>query len=113
PVEGGASAQARVTLSGPAPTGGATVRIISDLAGVEVPATVTIPAGSTDATVSPITTTPVGVGIVGTLRADYGTSTPLQSFGRLPLLFSLALNTDNVAGGNAVTGTITLMRAAP
>ena len=42
---------------------------ISDMAGVEVPATVTIPAGSTDATVSPITTIPVGVGIVGALRA--------------------------------------------
>lgn len=112
-VEGGASTQARVTLNGPAPTGGATVRIISDLAGVEVPTTVTIPAGSTDATVSPITTIPVGVGIVGTLRADYGTSVPLTSFGMVPLVFSMSLSTDNVAGGNAVTGTITLQRPAP
>ena len=112
-VEGGASTQARVTLNGPAPTGGATVRIISDMPGVEVPATVIIPAGSTDATVSPITTVPVGVGIVGTLRADYGTSVPLTSFGMVPLLFSMALSTDNVAGGNAVTGTITLQRPAP
>jgi hypothetical protein len=112
-VEGGASTQARVTLSGPAPAGGATVRIISDMPGVEVPATVTIPAGSTDVTVTPITTVPVGVGIVGTLRADYGTSVPLTSFGMVPLLFSLSLNTDSVAGGNAVTGTITLQRPAP
>src|SRR3954467_13193332 len=112
-VEGGASTQARVTLSGPAPAGGATVRMISDMPGVEVPATVTIPAGSTDATVTPITTVPVGVGIVGTLRADYGTSVPLTSFGMVPLLFSLSLNTDSVAGGNAVIGTITLQRPAP
>jgi hypothetical protein len=112
-VEGGASTQARVTLSGPAPAGGATVRIISDMPGVEVPATVTIPAGSTDATVSPITTIPVGVGIVGTLRADYGTAAQMTSFGMVPLLFSLSLNTDSVAGGNAVTGTITLQRPAP
>ena len=112
-VEGGASTQARVTLSRPAPTGGATVRIISDMAGVEVPATVTIPAGSTDATVSPITTIPVGVGIVGALRADYGTGTQITSFGMVPLLFSMSLNTDSVAGGNAVTGTITLQRPAP
>src|SRR6185295_10130862 len=112
-VEGGATTQARVTLSGPAPTGGATVRIISDMAGVEVPAAVTIPAGSTDATVSPITTVPVGVGIVGALRADYGTGMQITSFGMVPLLFSLSLNTDSVAGGNAVIGTITLPRPAP
>jgi predicted secreted protein len=112
-VEGGATTQARVTLSGPAPTGGATVRIISDMAGVEVPATVTVPAGATDATVSPITTIPVGVGIVGALRADYGTGMQISSFGMVPLLFSLALNTDNVAGGNPVTGIITLQRPAP
>ena len=112
-VEGGAPTQARVTLSGPAPPGGATVRIMSDMEGVEVPATVTIPAGSTDATVSPITTVPVGVGIVGALRADYGTGMQITSFGMVPLLFSLSLNTDSVAGGNTVTGTITLQRPAP
>src|SRR5262249_39710131 len=112
-VEGGASTQARVTLNGPAPTGGATVRIISDMPGVEVPATVTIPAGSTDAIVSPITTVPVGVGIFGDLRADYGTSVPLTSFGMVPLLFSMSRSTDTVAGGNAVPGTITLQRPAP
>src|SRR4029079_11866008 len=112
-VEGGAPSQARVTLSGPAPAGGARVRIISDIAGVEVPSTVTVPAGSTDATVSPITTVPVGVGIVGTLRADYGTGMQMTSFGMVPLLFSLSLNTDSVAGGNPVTGIITLQRPAP
>ncbi|HXD17298.1 MAG TPA: Ig-like domain-containing protein [Vicinamibacterales bacterium] len=112
-VEGGAPTQARVTLSGPAPPGGATVRIMSDMEGVEVPATVTIPAGSTDATVSPITTVPVGVGIVGALRADYGTGMQITSFGMVPLLFSLSLNTDSVAGGNTVIGTITLQRPAP
>src|SRR5262249_31372271 len=112
-VYGGASTQARVTLNGPAPTGGATVRIISDLPGVEVPAFVTIPAGSTDATVSPITTVPVGVGIFGTLRADYGTGMQMTSFGMVPLFFSMSLNTDSVAGGSAVTGTVTLQRPAP
>jgi hypothetical protein len=86
---------------------------MSDMQGVEVPATVTIPAGSTDATVSPITTVPVGVGFVGALRADYGTGMQITSFGLVPLLFSLSLNTDSVAGGNAVTGTITLQRPAP
>jgi len=112
-VEGGASTQARVTLSGPAPAGGATVRVMSDMAGVEMPTSVTIPAGSTDAIVSPITTIPVSVGIVGALRADYGTAMQITSFGMVPLLFSLALNTDNVVGGNPVTGIITLQRPAP
>src|SRR5262249_2368268 len=48
---GGASTQARVTLNGPAPAGGATVRIISDLPNVEVPRDAFIPAGATDAMV--------------------------------------------------------------
>jgi len=112
-VYGGASTQARVTLSAPAPPGGAVVRVISDLPHAEVPETVTIPAGSTDATVSPITSIPVHGAVVGTLRAAYGASWQQNSLGLWPILFSLSLNKDAVVGGNPVTGTVTLQRAAP
>ena len=112
-VYGGASTQARVTLSAPAPLGGAVVRIASDLPHAQVPETVTIPAGSTDAIVSPITTIPVRGATVGTLRAAYGLSWQQNSLGLWPILFSLSLNKNAVVGGNSVTGTVTLQRAAP
>jgi hypothetical protein len=57
---GGNSTQARVLLNQPVPAGGALVTLASDIPQAEVPArTVTIPAGRTDAFVSPVTTGPV------------------------------------------------------
>ena len=112
-VEGGASTQARVTLSAPAPLGGAVVRIASDMPHAEVPINVTIPAGSTDAVVSPITTIPVHGATIGDLRAAYGLSWQQNSLGLFPLLFSLSLNKNAVVGGTTVTGKVTLQRAAP
>jgi hypothetical protein len=112
-VSGGHPTQARVTLNGPAPSGGATVRIASDMPHVEVPENVFIPAGSTDAVVSPVTTVPMNPGMVGTLRAAYGGGWQQSSLGIFPMLFSLSLNTDSVVGGGTVTGTVTLKRAAP
>jgi hypothetical protein len=112
-VMGGAPTQARVTLNGPAPTGGATVRIASDLPHAEVPQNVFIPAGATDATVSPITTIPVPGAVIGNLRAAYGTSWQQSSIGLFPILFSLSLNANSIVGGSSVTGTVTLQRAAP
>jgi hypothetical protein len=109
---GGASTQARVTLNGPAPAGGASVRIISDMPNVEVPQTAFIPAGATDVMVAPITTPAVHGATVGPLRASYGPKWQQSSLGMFPLVFSLALNTDAVVGGTPVTGTVTLQRPA-
>jgi len=109
---GGASTQARVTLNGPAPAGGETVRIISDMPNVEVPQTAFIPAGATDAMVGPITTPAVRGATIGDLRAAFGPSWQQSSLGMFPLLFSLALNTDAIVGGASVTGTVTLQRPA-
>src|SRR4051794_19143376 len=69
---GGASTQARVTLNGPAPAGGVTVSIISDMPKVEVPKTAFIPAGATDVMVSGITTPIVPGATIGDVRASYG-----------------------------------------
>ena len=109
---GGASTQARVTLNGPAPAGGATIHVISDLPNVEVPSTAVVPAGATDVMVGPITTPAVHGATVGSLRASYGSNPQQSSLGMFPLLFSLALNTDAIVGGNPVTGTVTLQRPA-
>ena len=112
-VYGGRSTQGRVTLNSPAPAGGALVRIASDIPHVEVPQSVVIPAGATDAIVSPITTTAVHGATVGTLRAAYGTGWQQNSLAMYPLLFSLALNKDSVIGGSSVTGIVTLQQPAP
>ena len=112
-VAGAHSTQARVTLNAPAPSGGALVRVASDLPHVEVPEFVTIQAGSTDAIVSPITSIPVHGTVVGTVRAAYGASWQQNSIGLWPLLVSLSLDKPAVVGGNAVTGKITLLTEAP
>jgi len=59
-VVGGASAQGTVTLSEPAPTGGAVVSLSSSNSSATVPATVMVPAGTYSANFT-ATTTAVGV----------------------------------------------------
>src|SRR3954464_693349 len=112
-VSGGNSTQARVTLTQPAPAGGITVKVASDMAGVETPASVFIPAGATDAMVAPITTSPVGGAAVGTLRAAIGASWQQSSLGLSPLLWGHSLGAETVIGGNTTTGTVTLLNPAP
>ena len=112
-VSGGHSTQARVSLNTPAPPGGAVVRIASDMPHAEAPQSVVIPEGATDAIVSPVTTIPVSGAVWGNLRAAYGGSWQQSSLGLFPLLFSLALDKNAVVGGNSLTGTVTLLRAAP
>ncbi len=112
-VSGGNATQARVTLTQPAPAGGVTVKLASDMAGVETPASVVVPAGATDALVSPIATSPVGAATVGTIRAALGTSWQQSSLGLFPLLWGHSLGAETVVGGNATTGTVTLLNPAP
>ena len=71
----------------PAPAGGALIKIASDLAEIQTPASVFIPAGATDATVSPITSVPVGGGVVGTIRAAYAGGWQMSSIGLFPTLW--------------------------
>ncbi len=112
-VSGGNATQARVTLTQPAPAGGVTVKVASDMADVETPASVFIPAGATDALVSPITTSPVGAAAVGTIRAAFGASWQQSSLGLFPLLWGHSLGAETVIGGDATTGTVTLLNPAP
>src|SRR3954453_13831790 len=112
-VSGGNSTQARVTLTQPAPAGGVTVKVASDMDGGETPASVFVPAGATDAMVAPITTSPVGAAAVGTLRAAYGTSWQQSSLGLFPLLWGHSLGAETVIGGDTTSGTVTLLNPAP
>jgi hypothetical protein len=112
-VSGGNATQARVTLTQPALAGGVTVKVASDMSDVETPASVFIPAGATDAMVTPITTSPVGAASVGTIRAAYGTTWQQSSLGLSPLLWGHSLGAETVVGGDATTGTVTLLNPAP
>jgi len=70
-VTGGNSATGRVTLSGPAPSGGATVSLQSNNAAARVPAVMTVSAGQTTATFS-VSTTAVSSSQTATISASYG-----------------------------------------
>jgi hypothetical protein len=112
-VSGGNPTQARVTLNMPAPPGGALVSIANDLPHVETPTSVMIPAGQTDAIVSPITTVPVPGATIGTIRAAYAGGWQENSLGLFPILWGLSLNAESVVGGDFLTGTVTLLNPAP
>ena len=111
-VTGGNSSSGTVTLTGPAPTGGATIALSSSntaVAQVAVPS-VTVPAGQTSAgfsvtTVSVASTTQVtisGTYPAGTTRTAALTVMPAVS------ISSVTLNPATVTGGTSSTGTVTL-----
>jgi len=116
---GGNSIQARVMLDNPAPTGGAVVTLATDVPQAKMPfSTVTIPAGKTDATITPVTTGPVpnfglSIGIIGDILAGFGAGRVQNSLGVLPILFGTGLSQESTTGGIPVTGTVTLLGAAP
>ena len=70
-VVGGTSSQGTVTLSGSAPTGGATVTLTSsNTAAAQVPASVVVPAAATSATFT-ITTSAVSSSTTSTISASF------------------------------------------
>lgn len=73
-VGGVQSSTGTVTLSGPAPPGGARVNLASDSGAVAVPSTVTVPAGATSATF-PVSTSIVVVATSATISASYNSTT--------------------------------------
>src|SRR5437899_1937718 len=118
-VVGGNSSTGTVTLSGPAPTGGAQVALSSsNTTAARVPASVTVAAGATSATFN-VGTSAVSASSPVTIRVAYAGVTRPASLTVQPApppavtLSSLALNPTSVVGGNSSTGTVTLSGAAP
>ncbi|PYT29131.1 MAG: hypothetical protein DMG57_12610, partial [Acidobacteria bacterium] len=118
-VGGVQSSTGTVTLSGPAPAGGAQVTLSSsNIAAANVPSNgVTVPAGAISATFT-VTTSAVAASTPVTISASYGgvsktaalTVTPSGP----PPLSSLTLNPTSVVGGaQSSTGTVTLSEPAP
>lgn len=112
-VVGGKNVTGKVTLSEPAPAGGALVTLSDNLTVTTVPASVTIPAGMTSKAF-PITTTYTATQQAGTVTARYG-----ESVASAPLtvvtvsVASVALTPNLAVGGNSVAATVSLNGPAP
>jgi len=113
-VVGGNSSTGTVTLSGPAPTGGATVTLASNNTAAQVPASVVVPAAATSATFT-VTTSAVSSSTPATITAAFGAaqSATLTVTPPALTLSSVTLNPTTVVGGNSSTGTVTLSGPAP
>lgn len=119
-VIGGNSSTGTVTLSGPAPTGGAQVVLSSSNTTVaHVPASVTVAAGATSATFT-VSTSAVGASTAVTISGAYGGVSRTASLTVQPVpppaptLTSLTLNPTSVVGGfQSSRGTVTLSAPAP
>jgi hypothetical protein len=105
-----------VTLTAPAPAGGAQVALSDNSGAASVPSTVTVPAGATSASFS-IGTSAVANNTAVTISASYGGATRTATLTVLhAVLTSLTLNPTSVVGGPLVgnsTGRVTLNGPAP
>ncbi|HLO97490.1 MAG TPA: SBBP repeat-containing protein, partial [Fimbriimonas sp.] len=109
-----------ITLSGPAPAGGATVKLTLNNSTVasflqnssSSSLTVIVPAGSTTATYnvySRVVTAPTPVQV----RANYNGNIRTATFTVVPWLQAITLNGSSLIGGNSTTATVTLAANAP
>jgi hypothetical protein len=119
-VTGGNSSTGTVTLSGPAPTGGAQVTLSSsNTTAAKVPSSVTVAAGASSATFT-VSTSAVAASTTATISASFNGATRSASLTVTPAppppptLSSLTLNPTSVVGGaQSSTGTVTLSGPAP
>ena len=111
-VIGGNNSTGTVVLSGPAPTGGASVLLTSDSSAAQIPASVSVAAGATTATF-PVTTTSVAALVTANISGTYATTRSSALTISPSGLASLTLNPATLIGGTSSTGTVTLSGAAP
>jgi hypothetical protein len=118
-VNGGSSSTGTVTLAAPAPSGGAVISLSSsNTMAATVPGSVTLAAGSANATFQ-IATMPVAASTSVTVSASHpNTATQTASLmvtpaASGPKLTSLSLNPTTVTGGSSATGGVTLSATAP
>ena len=109
-VAGGANLAGRVTLSGPAPSGGVVVTLSSSGLAAVVPATVAVSTGQSSVTF-PVTTSVVTSSQIVTITATYAGVTQRADLTiNIPAVTvaSLSLSSSSVTGGTSVTGTVRL-----
>ncbi len=113
-VVGGSISTGTVTLSGPAPSGGAIVSLTSSNTAVaRVPASVTVAAGQSTAAFS-VTTYAVTTATSVTLTASYsGNKVSATLTVNPPALSAVTLSPSTVKGGSTSNGTVVLNGPAP
>ncbi len=112
-VIGGNSAVGTVTLTSKAAPGGYVVALSSDNPNITVPAEVTVAEGQTTATF-PVDFAVVADDANGTVTAQLNGSSKTSSVTvKAANITELALSTASIAGGNDVTGTVTIDGKAP
>jgi len=116
-VGGAQSSTGTVTLTAPAPAGGAQVVLVSDNGSAGVPSSVTVSSGATAVTFT-VNTTPVATSASATISAAYDGVTKSATLkvtpAPLPTVSSLMLNPSVVVGGvQSSIGTVTLSGPAP
>jgi hypothetical protein len=112
-VIGGTTSTGTVTLADPAPAGGAVLTLSSSNTSVAtVPASITVPAGSTSASFT-VTTSAVGSSTSVTVTATLASLTTTAILTVDPALSALSVSPASVVGGDPSTGSVTLAAAAP
>jgi hypothetical protein len=103
-----------VTLSAPAPAGGAVVTLSETLTSGSVPASITIPAGATSKTFK-VTTTARGDSEAGTVSATYAGTTLTKPLTIRPMsVLSIPITPTTLVGGGISSGVVKLeCKAAP
>ena len=104
-----------ITLSSPAPTGGATISLTSsNPAAASVPASVTVAAGATVSSPFTINTAEVPTNTSVTITASYTGTVGTASLTVTPLGVTFSLSQNGVYGGNSLTpNTLNLSTPAP
>lgn len=111
-VVAGMTSTGTVTLSNPAPAGGAEVTLSSDSSLAAVPSSVIVPAGASSANFTVNTSSNGTITTANILGSYNGFQSAVLTINGLSLS-SLSLNPSSVAGGGSVTGTAILTSAAP
>jgi hypothetical protein len=113
-VVGGSSASGYALLSSVAPSGGFVVTLSSNSSAATVPATITVPAGSTKSPTFVVTTVPVATNtsaLIIVTGGNYYVKFDLTV--QAPYLYSFVLSPTTLIGGSSSTGTVTISSAAP
>jgi len=111
-VVGPSPSTGTVTLASPAPAGGSVVNLLSSKASVAtVPASVTVPEGSTSANFN-ISTVPQKSNTFVFISASGGV-TQSNTFGVVPMFGGVSLISASVIGGGPVTAAVILNNNAP
>jgi len=117
-VTAGQQATGSLTLSGPAPAGGALVSLSSNNQAASVPASVTIPAGQNGATFA-VSTSTVSSPATATITASSANTASANltvnpaAAASSDCVGSISLSKSTVIGGNSVSGNVALTNPAP